>query len=226
MPDLPPKTIETSDRLIDSAPRRQERAGRCWLRIVMAQRAGFAQRLGKSGLIQTGDVLTFRSEAGGPLSQRADGYQPHRRRLIGWRAAQHRQSTDQEYLGPRQSGASSAARTIAPRSSSRHPTAQSHRRRARQPRRRRACLTSASRVYPKVSSQDYNAPKFESGGSYDFVSSWARSGWARTRRATASCSDRSSPGRCWRSGIATRPSPPMPSRGPASRRASSRSWSP
>ena len=53
-----PKTIETSDRLIDfKHPDGKSAQGDVGLRIVMAQRAGFAQRLGKSGLIQTGDVL-------------------------------------------------------------------------------------------------------------------------------------------------------------------------
>src|SRR5258705_12078828 len=62
-----PKTIETTDRLIDFKHSDGKGAqGDVGLRLLVAKRAGFAQRMGKSGLVQTGDVLlTFRSEWGG-----------------------------------------------------------------------------------------------------------------------------------------------------------------
>ena len=60
-----PKSIETSDRLIDFKHPDAKR-GDVGLRLVVAKRAGLAQRLGKSGLVQTGDLLlTFRAEWGG-----------------------------------------------------------------------------------------------------------------------------------------------------------------
>ena len=62
-----PKTIETTDRLIDfKHPDGKGAQGDVGLRLLVAKRGGFAQRLGKSGLLQTGDILlTFRSERGG-----------------------------------------------------------------------------------------------------------------------------------------------------------------
>src|SRR5262247_30934 len=62
-----PTSIDTSDRLVDfKHPDGKGAQGDVGLRLVIAKRAGFAQRLGKSGLVQTGDLLlTFRSEWGG-----------------------------------------------------------------------------------------------------------------------------------------------------------------
>ena len=62
-----PNSIDTSDRLVDfKHPDGKGAQGDVGLRLVIAKRAGFAQRLGKSGLVQTGDLLlTFRSEWGG-----------------------------------------------------------------------------------------------------------------------------------------------------------------
>src|SRR5215831_2851363 len=62
-----PNTIDTTDRLIDfKHPDGKGAQGDVGLRLVVAKRAGFSQRLGKSGLVQTGDLLlTFRSEWGG-----------------------------------------------------------------------------------------------------------------------------------------------------------------
>ena len=62
-----PDNIDISDKLVDfKHPDGQSAQGDVGLRLVMAKRAGMAKRLGKSGLIQTGDVLlTFRSEWGG-----------------------------------------------------------------------------------------------------------------------------------------------------------------
>src|SRR5436190_9080960 len=62
-----PKSIDTPDRLIDfKHPDAIAAKADVGLRLVVAKRAGMAQRLGKSGLIQTGDLLlTFRAEWGG-----------------------------------------------------------------------------------------------------------------------------------------------------------------
>ena len=52
-----PKTIDTTDRLVDFKHPDAKNAGDVGLRLVVAKRAGMAQRLGKSGLVQTGDLL-------------------------------------------------------------------------------------------------------------------------------------------------------------------------
>ena len=56
-----PKSINTTDRLIEF--KHPDANGTdVGLRLVVAKRAGLAKRLGKSGLVQTGDLLlTFRS---------------------------------------------------------------------------------------------------------------------------------------------------------------------
>lgn len=63
---LPPK-IDTTDKLIDfKHPDGRSAAGDVGLRLIVAKRSGFNKRIGKSGLIKTGDLLlTFRSEWGG-----------------------------------------------------------------------------------------------------------------------------------------------------------------
>lgn len=62
-----PKDIKTSDKLVEFRhPDGIKAKGDVGLRLVVAKRAGLAQRLGKSGLLQTGDImLTFRTEWGG-----------------------------------------------------------------------------------------------------------------------------------------------------------------
>ena len=62
-----PKNINTTDRLIDfKHPDAKGAQGDVGLRILLAKRAGLASRLGKSGLVETGDLLlTFRAEWGG-----------------------------------------------------------------------------------------------------------------------------------------------------------------
>lgn len=62
-----PANIDISDKLVDfKHPDGQSAQGDVGLRLVVANRAGMAKRLAKSGLIQTGDILlTFRSEWGG-----------------------------------------------------------------------------------------------------------------------------------------------------------------
>ena len=62
-----PSTIDLPDRMIDfKHPDAKGAEGDVGLRVVVTKRAGMAQRLGKSGLIQTGDILlTVRPEWGG-----------------------------------------------------------------------------------------------------------------------------------------------------------------
>ncbi|MBN9278998.1 MAG: hypothetical protein J0I57_15410, partial [Hyphomicrobium sp.] len=62
-----PKSINTTDRLVEfKHPDAKGAQGDVGLRLVVAKRAGFGQRMAKSGLIQTGDIiLTFRPEWGG-----------------------------------------------------------------------------------------------------------------------------------------------------------------
>lgn len=62
-----PKDIKTTDKLVEFRhPDGIKAKGDVGLRLVVAKRAGLAQRLGKSGLLQTGDImLTFRTEWGG-----------------------------------------------------------------------------------------------------------------------------------------------------------------
>lgn len=62
-----PKSINTTDRLVEfKHPDAKEASGEVGLRVIVAKRSGFGQRMAKSGLIQTGDViLTFRPEWGG-----------------------------------------------------------------------------------------------------------------------------------------------------------------
>ena len=62
-----PKSINTTDRLIEfKHPDAKGASGDVGLRVIGAKRAGFGQRMAKSGLIQTGDIiLTFRPEWGG-----------------------------------------------------------------------------------------------------------------------------------------------------------------
>jgi len=61
-----PTSITTSDKLVDFH-HPDAKDAKYGLRIVVAQRGGFGQRMAKSGLIQTGDILlSFRPEwAGG-----------------------------------------------------------------------------------------------------------------------------------------------------------------
>jgi hypothetical protein len=62
-----PKDVKTTDKLVEFRhPDGQKAKGDVGLRLILAKRSGLAQRLGKSGLLQTGDImLTFRNEWGG-----------------------------------------------------------------------------------------------------------------------------------------------------------------
>ncbi len=59
--------IKTTDKLVEfKHPDGMKAKGDVGLRLVVAKRSGLSARLGKSGLLQTGDImLTFRSEWGG-----------------------------------------------------------------------------------------------------------------------------------------------------------------
>src|SRR5262245_41763264 len=62
-----PADIKTTDRLLDFRhPDGAGTAGEVGLRLVIGKRAGLAKRIGKSGLVQTGDILlSMRPEWGG-----------------------------------------------------------------------------------------------------------------------------------------------------------------
>jgi hypothetical protein len=172
-----PKNIDTTDRLVDfKHPDGKGAQGDVGLRVVVAKRAGVAQRLGKSGLVQTGDVLlTFRSEWGGagpyPNVQMGISHTG-----VAWvkDGVAHNidNPLDQEYLGPGNRGEFNGShyRTlqfihiIRPRNLTDAERANIVAWASR-------LTSSASRVYPKEISfnQDYNAPKFKSGRPYDFV---------------------------------------------------------
>ena len=111
-----------ADRL--QASRRQKAKGDVGLRLVVAKRSGFAQRLGKSGLLQTGDILlTFRSEWGGAgaypniqmgITHTGFAY------IKNGNAAQSRQPDGRRIRRPRQPGrASTTARSTSCTSSAR-----------------------------------------------------------------------------------------------------------
>lgn len=172
-----PKSIDTTDRLIDfKHPDAKGAQGDVGLRLVVAKRAGLAQRLGKSGLVQTGDLLlTFRAEWGGtgayPNVQMGISHTG-----IAWLKDGVLHNIDnplnEEYLGAgmRADLTSEHYRTlqfihiIRPRNLTDAQRAHILDWATR--------LTgSAKRVYPKEISfnQDYNAPKYKSGKPVEFV---------------------------------------------------------
>ena len=134
-----PKSIDTTDRLIDfKHPDGKGAQGDVGLRLVVAKRGGFAQRLARSGLMQTGDLLlSFRSEWGGA------GAYPNVQMGISHTGVAYLKDgvlhnidnpLNGEYLGPASRRAQQRALPYA-EFHPRHPPAQSHRRRARQHRR-------------------------------------------------------------------------------------------
>ena len=164
-----PKSIETTDRLIDfKHPDGQGKQGDVGLRLVVAKRAGLAQRLGKSGLMQTGDILlTFRSEWGGA------GAYPNVQMGISHTGVAYVKDgvlhnldnpLTPEYLGPGNRGELNGEHyrtlqfihVIRPRNLTDAERANIVAWATR-------LTTGASRVYPKEISfnQDYNAPKFQ-----------------------------------------------------------------
>jgi hypothetical protein len=172
-----PKNIDTSDRLVDfKHPDGQKAQGDVGLRLVVAKRAGLAARLGKSGLMQTGDVLlTFRSEWGGA------GAYPNVQMGISHTGVAYIKDgvlhnldnpLTEEYLGPGNRGELNGEHyrtlqfihVIRPRNLTDAERANIVAWATR-------LTTSANRVYPKEISfnQDYNAPKFHSGKPVEFV---------------------------------------------------------
>jgi len=168
-----PKSIETSDRLIDF--KHPDATGRdVGLRLVVAKRAGLAQRLGKSGLVETGDLLlTFRAEWGG-----AGGY-PNVQMGISHTGVAYIKNgvlhnidnpLNAEYLGARGELNSEHYRTLSfihvirPRNLTAVQRANLLEWASR-------LAASSGRVYPSQISfnQDYNAPKFKRGKSLEFV---------------------------------------------------------
>jgi hypothetical protein len=168
-----PKGVETSDRLIDF--KHPDAKGRdVGLRLVVAKRAGLAQRLGKSGLVETGDLLlTFRAEWGG-----AGGY-PNVQMGISHTGVAYIKNgvlhnidnpLNAEYLGARGELNSEHYRTLSfihvirPRNLTAAQRANLLEWTSR-------LAASSGRVYPSqlAFNQDYNAPKFKRGKSLEFV---------------------------------------------------------
>jgi len=172
-----PNTIDTTDRLIDfKHPDGKGAQGDVGLRLVVAKRAGFSQRLGKSGLVQTGDLLlTFRSEWGGagayPNVQMGISHTG-----IAWVKDGVLHNIDnplnEEYLGPGNRGEfnSEHYRTLQFLHVIR-PRQLTDAERANILAWATRLTGSAKRIYPKEISfnQDYNAPKFHSGKPIEFV---------------------------------------------------------
>ena len=170
-----PKDIETTDKLVEfHHPDAIKAKGEVGLRLVVAKRSGLAQRLGKSGLVETGDILlTFRTEWGGAgaypsiqmgISHTGFAYVDKNGMLRNLD-----NPLDGEYVG-RGDLTSEHYRTlnylhiIRPRSLS-----------AAQKANLLGWATlldaNAGKVYPSqiAFNQDYNAPKFKSGSNLDFV---------------------------------------------------------
>jgi hypothetical protein len=170
-----PKNIDTPDRLIDfKHPDAIAAKADVGLRLVVAKRAGLAQRLGKSGLVQTGDLLlTFRSEWGGA------GAYPNIQMGISHTGIAYIKDgilhnldnpMSGEYLGARGELDSEHYRTLTLIHIIR-PRNLTEAQRAHLLDWATRLASSAKRVYPKQISfnQDYNAPKYKRGKPFDFV---------------------------------------------------------
>jgi hypothetical protein len=168
-----PKSIETTDRLVDFR-HPDAKGGDVGLRLVVAKRAGLAQRLGKSGLVETGDLLlTFRAEWGG-----AGGYPNVQMGISHTGLAYIKDGVlhnidnplSAEYLGTRGELNSEHYRTLSfihvirPRNLTAAQRANLLEWMSR-------LAAGSNRVYPKqiAFNQDYNAPKFKRGKSPEFV---------------------------------------------------------
>jgi hypothetical protein len=168
-----PKSIETSDRLVDFK-HPDAKGGDVGLRLVVAKRAGLAQRLGKSGLLQTGDLLlTFRAEWGGA------GAYPNVQMGISHTGIAYIKDgvlhnldnpLNAEYLGARGELNSEHYRTLSFIHVIR-PRNLTDAQRANLLEWTSRLAASSGRVYPKqiAFNQDYNAPKFKRGRSPEFV---------------------------------------------------------
>jgi hypothetical protein len=170
-----PKNIETPDRLvIFKHPDGKAAQGDVGLRLVVARRAGLAQRLGKSGLVQTGDLLlTFRSEWGGagPYPNVQMGIS-HTGLAYVKNGVVHNVDNplNAEYLGARGELSSEHYNTLTFLHVIR-PRNLTDAQRANIADWASRLASSANRVYPKQISfnQDYNAPKYKRGQSPEFV---------------------------------------------------------
>lgn len=175
-----PKSINTTDRLIEF--KHPDANGTdVGLRLVVAKRAGLAKRLGKSGLVQTGDLLlTFRSEWGGAgaypniqmgISHAGIGY------IKNGTLYNLDNPLSEEYLGKgmRADLTSEHYRTLTYLHIIR-PRGLTDAQRANLLAWANRLNASAKRVYPSQLSfnQDYNAPKFKPGKPLDFVKQLAQ----------------------------------------------------
>ena len=219
--------IKTTDKLVEfKHPDGIKAKGDVGLRLVVAKRSGLSARLGKSGLLQTGDImLTFRSEWGGA------GAYPNIQMGISHTGFAYVDKSgnlrnldnpmDAEYVGPGNL-TSSHYRTlnflhiIRPRNLTDAQKANLL-----------AWATklnaSAGKVYPSQISfnQDYNKPKFQPGRPLDFVKISARSRSARAipPASRSTCTAPSSCGRFCPCATAIRRRTQKPSRAAAYRRA-------
>ena len=167
------KSIETSDRLIDFK-HPDAKSGDVGLRLVVAKRAGLAQRLGRSGLVETGDLLlTFRAEWGGA------GAYPNVQMGISHTGVAYIKDgvlhnidnpLNAEYLGARGELNSEHYRTLSFIHVIR-PRNLTDAERANVLEWATRLANNSGKVYPKqiAFNQDYNAPKFKRGKSLDFV---------------------------------------------------------
>ena len=168
-----PKDIDAAGRLIDfKHPDGKGAQGDVGLRLVVTNRSDLARRLGKSGLIKTGDLLlTFRSEWGG-----AGAYPSVQLGISHTGVAYVKDGVvhnldnplNEEYLGPGMRGELTGAHygtlkfihVIRPRGLTEAQRANLLEWATR-------LNSGARRIYPKqiAFNQDYNAPKYKRGRS-------------------------------------------------------------
>lgn len=177
-----PAKVNTSDVLIDfKHPDANGAAAGIGLRLIATRREGMAQRLAKSGLVQTGDLLlTFRSEWGGA------GAYPNIQMGISHTGVAYVKDgvvhnldnpLNEEYLGSNLRGdlTSSHYRTLDYLHVVR-PRNLTDAQRSNIGEWAERLNKSARQVYPSQLSfnQDYNAPKYKEGKPYDFVKTFGQ----------------------------------------------------
>lgn len=194
-----PKTINTTDRLIAfKHPDAKGASGDVGLRLIVAKRAGFGQRMAKSGLIQTGDIiLTFRPEWGG------GGAYPNIQMGVSHTGLAYLKDgairqldipLNAEYLGGNFAGNfdSEHYRTLKFMHIIR-PRGLTETQKAAIVAWSTRLNSSARKIYPqKISfNDDYNAPKFETGKPLGFVKHLAQLGLGQDPAGTTSmfCSE-------------------------------------
>ncbi len=194
-----PKDISTADRLIDfKHPDGKGASGDVGLRVIVAKRAGFGQRMAKSGLIQTGDIiLTFRPEWGG------GGAYPNIQMGISHTGVAYYKDgamrqidnpLNSEYLGTNFGGNFDSVhyRTLKFMHIIR-PRGITDEQRAAIIAWATRLNANARKIYPSQISfnDDYNAPKYRSGKPLDFVKHLARAGLGMNPQGTTSmfCSE-------------------------------------